>query len=206
MPPLPLSHLDLARHYWRLLILPGDKVVDATCGNGKDTRTLAELVGPEGSVIALDVQQAAIDRARQYALSCAHPIRFFCQSHETFPEEILPGTVKLIVYNLGYLPGGDKRRTTTSVATLASLEQALPLLCPGGGLSITCYPGHPEGHCEAEAVTAYAASLDPTVWSVCCHRQLNRPLSPFLLFMLSLEERDTFKRCVQRNRELSDRG
>ena len=43
--PVILTHLLLARY-----VRDGDRVVDATCGNGNDTLLLAELCGRNGHV------------------------------------------------------------------------------------------------------------------------------------------------------------
>ncbi len=40
---------------------PGDKAIDACCGNGNDTVLLAELVGPTGHVWGFDIQALAIE-------------------------------------------------------------------------------------------------------------------------------------------------
>ena len=42
-------------------IRKGDYVIDATCGNGGDTAALAEAVGQEGAVLAVDIQKAAVE-------------------------------------------------------------------------------------------------------------------------------------------------
>lgn len=89
----------------------------------------------------------------------------------------------LIVYNLGYLPGGDKTITTESSTTLESLQAAFPLIMPGGAISIACYPGHPSGKTEEENVMTFASSLDPQVWSCCHHRWLNRRNAPSLILI-----------------------
>jgi ubiquinone/menaquinone biosynthesis C-methylase UbiE len=44
------------------LVSPGDTVVDLGCGPGFFTLPLAEMVGDEGSVIAVDLQQAMLDK------------------------------------------------------------------------------------------------------------------------------------------------
>lgn len=36
-------------------------MLDATCGNGHDTLFLANLVGPNGTVYAFDIQEEAIE-------------------------------------------------------------------------------------------------------------------------------------------------
>ncbi len=50
-----MSHLILKR-----FISFGDYALDATCGNGHDTQFLAELVGEEGQVLAVDIQEEAV--------------------------------------------------------------------------------------------------------------------------------------------------
>lgn len=65
--------------------------------------------------------------------------------------------IGLIVFNLGYLPGGDKERATQAETTLASLQAALDKLTVGGLLSVTMYWGHEAGKTERAAVTHWAA-------------------------------------------------
>lgn len=52
---------------------------------------------------------------------------------------------RLVAFNLGYLPGGDKGIITQSATTLLALEAAKELLLPGGVISIVAYVGHPGG-------------------------------------------------------------
>ena len=53
-----LGVLDLAHHWLREHVSPGDLCIDATCGRGNDTRLLCELTGAEGRVIGFDIQQS----------------------------------------------------------------------------------------------------------------------------------------------------
>ncbi len=153
-PPTNKAHRLKAFSYWKEWLNPSDTVIDATCGNGKDTLVLAELV-PKGKVISLDIQEIALERARLLTAHL-HNISFCLQSHENLSFE---PPIKLIVYNLGYLPGGDKTLTTSTETTLKSLKAALHLTRKGGAISLTCYPGHPEGKRELEAIQAYLAAL-----------------------------------------------
>ena len=184
------SHLDLAYHYWQSVVELGDIVIDATCGNGKDTLKLAQLaLEPErGALYAYDIQAQAIATTQEYLAHNLSPtiisrIKFMLANHNTFDDRIHPSSVKLIVYNLGYLPGGNKTLTTQASTTTTSLQAAIHLIAPGGAISITCYPGHPAGIEEEKCVLEYAASLNPKEWSSCYHQWLNRKAAPSLLLL-----------------------
>lgn len=182
------SHLVLAHHYWEQCLLPGDIAIDATCGNGHDTLRLARL--GVGKLYACDVQQEALTATQELLATKLtgeelQRIVYVHGSHASFPEEIIPGSVKLIVYNLGYLPGGDKQLTTQVATTLASIRHAQRLLTAEGVISITCYPGHAEGALEEDALLAFAAALPLAEWVCCHHRWLNRNRGPSLLLLQS---------------------
>lgn len=188
--PLFQSHLDLAHSYWSRLIKPGDIVIDATCGNGQDTYFLSNLAlkNGKGQVYGLDIQPKAIDLTRSYLqdrlpLDVLQQIELIVGCHSQFPDAIQPSTVATIVYNLGYLPGGDKSKTTQVETTLKSLQKALILVKKGGLISITCYPGHEEGSLEQHAVIKFVESLPATDWSCCHHLWTNRKKSPSLLII-----------------------
>lgn len=193
--PLFQSHIDLAHSYWKRIVLGGDLVIDATCGNGHDTLFLAQLNLSEqkkGKLIAIDRQQQAISATQSRLSINLEPellkqIDFYCGCHSIFPKEISQGTVKLIVYNLGYLPGSDKTLTTMTNTTCKSLENALALICPGGVISMTCYPGHPEGRIEEERILQFSKTLSPEEWSCCYHQWTNRKDSPGLLLFQKLK-------------------
>lgn len=189
--PLFQSHLDLAHAYWKQLLVPGDYVIDATAGNGHDTLFLAQCVltdNGSGFVTAIDKQSEAVFATKQLlqkhlsAEQYRH-ISLLQQCHSIFPEQITPQSIKLIVYNLGYLPGGNKAMTTACETTKQSLSHALTLIQPGGAISITCYPGHSEGKKEEELLIEHLSHLDKTEWNCCHHRFLNRQEAPSLLLL-----------------------
>lgn len=150
-------HIQAAHDRWRAHLCEADTAIDMTAGNGHDTLALAELL-PHGYVIALDVQPEAVQATKLRTAPYAARVRVLEASHAELETLCLP-KAHLIVYNLGYLPGGNKRLTTRRETTLSSLAQALKLLHTGGALSIMCYPGHDEGQREEEAVVAWARSL-----------------------------------------------
>lgn len=159
-------HIPFAHEFWSKFLSSDDHVIDATCGNGHDTVALAKLL-PHGKVFAFDLQEAAIEKTRERLIQegMEERVTLFFQSHETFPD-MLPEAIKLIVYNLGYLPGGDKSVTTKTGTSIKSINSALKLLKKRGVVFITLYPGHPEGEIEAKAILEFARELPKEGWSV----------------------------------------
>lgn len=165
------AHELLASH------VHGALAVDATAGNGHDTLFLANLVGSTGTVWAFDIQPEALrntatrlgehqvsvelrlnsmsaaptgeNLSRVIAIEADH-----AEMAQHLPVE-MRGRVAAIMFNLGYLPGADKRCITTTSSTLAALDVAIEFLAPGGVLTVVVYPGHAGGQEEAEAVRCW---------------------------------------------------
>ncbi|HSX14160.1 MAG TPA: class I SAM-dependent methyltransferase [Chlamydiales bacterium] len=173
-------HLKLAKKYWAEHLSPGDVVIDATCGNGHDTLFLCTL---SCQVYSLDIQKQALEMAKLLGSSAT----FFHISHVLIHEIPVPNPPRLIVYNLGYLPGGDKSITTKSETTLQSIQESLKILAPRGALSITCYPGHEEGYREEQKVIEFLCSLSPRQWKICQHKYINKPKSPIFIWVENID-------------------
>ncbi|GKV29403.1 hypothetical protein SLEP1_g38335 [Rubroshorea leprosula] len=111
-------------------------------------------------------------------------VKLFTICHSRM-EEVIPANtyVRLVAFNLGYLPGGDKGIITMSTTTLLALEAAKKILMPGGLISLVVYIGHPGGREELETVEAFASRLPVEDWICCKFQMLNRPLAPLLVFM-----------------------
>lgn len=150
------AHVALAS-----VLSPGDVAVDATAGNGHDTRFLARAVAPAGRVHAFDVQPAALaaTRARLASAGLSDLVTLHHTGHERMLEALpegLSGAVRAVVFNLGYLPGsGDKAVMTRPETTARALTAARALLAPGGLISVLVYRGHPGGPEEAAAVRVW---------------------------------------------------
>lgn len=165
----------------------GDVAVDATAGNGHDTLLLAGIVGDTGEVFAFDVQACAL-AATATSLrdkSLDRKVHLHQRGHEDLAE-VVPGCyhgrVSAVMFNLGYLPGGDKSLITREQTTLSALQQALDILKEGGLCTIVCYPGHEGGAQEAQAVSRFIGGLDHALFRVERHDseyRVNHP--PFLL-------------------------
>ena len=103
----------IAADVLRQVVQPGDTVVDATLGNGHDTLMLCELVGETGRVIGFDIQPDAVERTRERLADAGMLSRctLYAEGHEHLSERVTV-PIRTATFNLGWLPGGDKRITT----------------------------------------------------------------------------------------------
>jgi len=179
-------HLTLAHHYWKYHVQPGDRVIDATMGNGHDLFFLAQLLQGQGQVIGYDIQPEALaqtqKRLEKLPGNWRSIVELRLQSHETFFET----GIKLIVYNLGYLPGGNKAFTTLAESTIQSLQNGMKSLSDQGAISITCYPGHEEGAREQILILDFLKTLSSQHWDICHHVWVNRPAAPTWIWIRAL--------------------
>ena len=142
-------------------ISSNDIVVDATTGNGKDTLFLANLT-PKGFIYGFDIQKKAISNTRKLLEdNNIKNFKLFNKSHE-FILDILSdykGKISLILFNLGYLPKGDKNITTNHKSTIEAIKGSLELLNNKGIIILTIYSGHPEGEKESIEIKKFLNSL-----------------------------------------------
>ncbi|WP_309119104.1 class I SAM-dependent methyltransferase [Paenibacillus sp.] len=189
-----LSILSFAHALVRERVRPGDIAVDATMGNGHDTLFLAGLVGDGGRVIAFDVQEAALANTRERlaaagvpASRCSLLLRDHAELAEALPAEA-HGRVAAVLFNLGYLPGGDHSVVTTPASTLQALDAGLASLRPGGVLCAVVYPGHAGGAEEAGAVEAWAAGVPQERFQAMTYRFVNQRSAP--PYVVAVEKRN----------------
>lgn len=177
-------------HEWvRRIVRAGDAVIDATAGNGYDSFFLANLVGSEGRVDVFDIQPQALESTRQRLEEggCMDGrARLHLMSHARMAEAT-PESVRAVMFNLGYLPGGDKSVISQTGETLKALEVSLGLLSAGGIVTVVCYPGHEGGDEEAREVERFFSALPSGEWTVSEVKSLNgNPKSPFLIAAVRL--------------------
>ncbi len=162
---------QLAQRLVARSLQPGGTAIDATVGNGHDTLFLAETVGPRGRVFGCDIQQTALDLClrRLCSKDADAQVRLLLGSHDRLGDYIPPplhGRIDAVMFNLGYLPGADKRVVTTPENTLKALQTSLALLSPTGVISVIAYTGHPGGREEAQAVAAWSEKLTDSRFEV----------------------------------------
>lgn len=164
-------------------IKAGGTVVDFTMGNGHDTLWLSRAVGEEGHVFAFDIQAQALESTRSLldengAKNCTLILDSHSNVCQYVKEPICAG-----LFNLGFLPGGDKSITTLVKTTLPAIRYGIELLCDDGGLLIAVYPGHEEGTREGEQIEQMLAEYDRR--KICCSKFkiVNSPTSPFFFLV-----------------------
>jgi tRNA G37 N-methylase Trm5 len=174
--------LEIARQLIRERARENETVIDATMGNGNDTLFLAQLVKEQGKVIAFDIQEQAIEKTKERLVSEGVAERVECRlaSHEEMAN--LPCKVGAIMFNLGYLPGGDKEVTTQAASTIRAIQSGLELLRKGGIMTIMVYWGHPAGEIEKHEVESFCQELDQRKFLVLKYQYVNQKnQAPFLL-------------------------
>lgn len=175
-----INTVSLAHDFLKQYVQKGDICIDATAGRGRDTVFLSALVGDTGRVFAFDVQQAATEETKRRLAEAglAGRCEVVLDSHSNMGAYAEAGTVRCIVFNFGFLPGGDKSVFTHAETSIAALEAGLRLLMPGGVMSLSIYYGGVTGYEERDALMAYLQTLDDKRYTVLVCSFANRPNDP----------------------------
>lgn len=161
----------------------GDIVLDCTVGNGNDTLELAKLVGPNGKVYGFDIQSNAISITKNLleVNNLLDRVNLINDSHENILDYI-DESLDFIVYNLGYLPKGDKSIKTSSVSTVKSLRSSISLLSRNGLLIVTAYTRHHGGLEEKQALEKFLSNLDQKKFNTLKYEFINQKNNPPILY------------------------
>lgn len=184
--------LSFARSLLNKAVQEGDTVIDGTAGNGHDTLFLAGLVGDSGHVFSFDIQSKAIQNTETKVKDAGFSSRvtLFQTGHEKadslIPEERRT-RISGAIFNLGYLPGGDKSVVTKPETTMMAIEQLAQLLVKGGIIVLVVYHGHEEGKVERDELLDYVENLDQRHFHVLRYGFINQKNHP--PFLIALEKR-----------------
>lgn len=118
-----------------LNLKPGNTVVDIGCGTGRNFPLLQEIMGPDGSVIGLDLSDAMLEQARQQvARKGWENVRLVCADASEF---VFPSRVDAVLstYTLTLVPEPGRviaraRRALAPGGRLVILDMAWPRFCP----------------------------------------------------------------------------
>lgn len=168
---IPFSHRLI-----KSTVTDEDITLDMTMGKGNDTLLLAQL---SKHVYAFDIQEQALhitnDLLSKHNISNVTLIK---DSHINVLD-YYKGDIKCAVFNLGYLPGGDKSITTKHEDTIHAIESLLPLLVNEGLIIITVYPGHKSGDIESTILEKFIVTLDSKEYNVVTYKFVNKNKSPY---------------------------
>jgi glycine oxidase len=172
----------------RDVVRPGETVIDATAGNGHDTCFLAEAVGHDGRVFAFDVQSDALQRTSARLADIGYTNVTLLQRSHAEMKDALPkvehGSVAAVMFNLGYLPGGDHAVTTRTESSLDAISTALNLVRAGGIVTVLVYPGHAGGDDEASSVQRMVEKLPAADFEVSVRRSATTNETAPMLYVI----------------------
>ena len=140
-----------------------DLAVDMTAGNGNDSLFILDDI-KANRVIAFDIQKDAEEATRKL-LGERDNFLFILDSHANI-DKYINEKIDLAVYNLGYLPKGDKNIATNYESTLESLRKLLHLLRKNAKVYMTIYPGHDQGRIEANKIEDFITSLPNNKYAI----------------------------------------
>nr|WP_249315314.1 class I SAM-dependent methyltransferase [Bacillus sp. FJAT-49711] len=174
------------------VVKPGDIVIDATIGNGHDTLFLARLVEDTGHVYGFDIQKSALHETNKLLASnkLLHRASLFHTGHEHVIDVIPKDKHELIrsaIFNLGYLPKGDKSVITKPETTIIAVHHLLQVMASGGIIVLVVYYGHDGGKMERDALLRYTSSLDQKKYHVLQYAFINQINHP--PFIVAIEKR-----------------
>ncbi len=167
------------------VVKEGDHVIDATAGNGNDTAFLASLVGPSGRVYAFDIQEPAIENTRRRIRERGFEERVVLikdghQNMDLYVQE----KVSAVMFNLGYLPGGDHSIQTRGQTTIAAINKSMELLKKGGLITVVVYYGGDSGFDEKNQIMEYIKTIDFRRFTVMKTEFPNQPNCPPILICI----------------------
>ena len=170
------AHQLIARATTRL-----DTVVDCTMGKGKDTLYLSSIAN---KVYSFDIQDDAINQTKKLLeKNNVTNVTLIKDSHENI-KEYVKEYVTGVIFNLGYLPDGDKTVTTKTETSLKAINESLTLLKIGGVCCVVIYPGHPEGAKESETLNIELSKLDQKKYDCLKYEFINWKNKPAYLIAI----------------------
>lgn len=187
---LPLNIIEFIHNLFEIHLKDGDVALDATAGNGNDTLHLAKCVGENGLVWAFDIQQQAVNITLEKLVKSQLDtrVKIILDNHDKISQYI-ENKIDAAIFNLGYLPCGDKKCTTLAHSSLSALKQSLNLLKINGLIAVVVYPGHDAGLIECNAIEQFVSNIKQQDIDILRYRFANRPdNAPYALVFNKLRD------------------
>ena len=179
-----INLLEVEKNFLIPHIKKGGVAVDFTMGNGHDTLWLSNAVGEDGKVYAFDIQPQALVSSKKLLTESGafENYTLILDSHSNV-KDYVKEKICIGMFNLGFLPGGDKSITTKRDTTMIAIRAAIDLLDADGALLIAVYPGHEEGTIEGELIEQELMTLNRKELCACKFKIVNSPTSPFFFLI-----------------------
>lgn len=172
--------VQLAHEFLKQQVRQGDLCIDCTAGRGNDTVFLCSLVGNTGKVLSFDIQKEAVESTSLLVDQSGYSqiAEVILDSHENIDKYAEKSSVSAIVFNFGWLPGGDHKIHTQTESSIKAIEKGLELLKSGGVMSLSIYYGRDTGFEEKQAILDYIKNLPVKSYTVIVSEFVNRPNCP----------------------------
>lgn len=155
--------------------------IDMTCGNGYDTLYLASI---SKSVFAFDIQDLAIENTKKLLKDKnVNNVKVIKESHDLY-DIYINDPIDLAIYNLGYLPKGNKEIKTESNVVVNSLKKLIKQLNINGMIVIVIYLHTRDESIKIEELVSHLDSC----YDVIKHQVLNKENCPYIIEINRVKE------------------
>lgn len=167
--------IDYAHEILLSNLASDSNICDMTIGNGKDTLFLCKHFK---YVYGFDIQPIALSNTNN--LLKEHRLTNYELHLDNFVniDLYIKNKIQGFIYNLGYLPNGDKKVTTLAKDTLKSLKKALKLLDNEGLIVLVIYSGHEQGKIESQRINYFVKKLSQKEYDVITYKFINQINNP----------------------------
>lgn len=180
---LGLSHKYIFEH-----VKEGAFCIDATAGRGRDTLFLSRLCGISGKVLAFDIQEEAIQSTKELLeKENVQNAELIHDCHSKMDLYAKKESVDAIMFNFGWLPGGDHTKFSNGKTSSSAIEKGLDLLKKGGVMTLCIYSGKESGYEEKETLLSFLKTLDQNRYSVLLCDFTNRKNDPPIAVLIQKE-------------------
>ena len=137
------SNIVLRTHELMKENIKFDVAIDATAGNGYDTLYLSALYK---KVIGIDIQELAVKRSKDKTKDLTN-VEIYLDDFNNISNYRY---ANLIIFNLGFLPGSNRKVKTQDYTSNLAVLEAYKIL--EGKMLIACYVQHDGGYLEFEKI------------------------------------------------------